>query len=82
MDQNEILVMALAAGVSGFYALMVFLSSRRRRQPDRRVATAVRPVLVRSEPSPMPVPASDSSTKPAAPRSPSERGDTAHTPAP
>ena len=34
MDANEILVLALAAGVSGFYALMVFLSSRRRRPGD------------------------------------------------
>jgi len=42
MDANETLVLALAAGVSGFYALMVFLSSRRRRAGDS--AGRVRPV--------------------------------------
>jgi len=35
METNEILVLAFAAGVSAFYALMVFLSSRRRRAGAR-----------------------------------------------
>lgn len=50
MDPNEILVLAFAAGASGFYAIMVFLTSRRRKAKPVPEATAVRRVPVAPRP--------------------------------
>ncbi|MGD9740728.1 MAG: hypothetical protein AB7O56_03630 [Bauldia sp.] len=47
MDTNEILVMAIAAGVCGFYAVMVFLSQRRKK--DAGKAAPGQPMPVRRD---------------------------------
>jgi len=84
MDQNEMIVMALAAGVSAFYALMVLLSSRRRGQKSQPAAAVARPVPERSEPTssrPMASSGSDErGNQPLASLSGSERGESRRSP--